>query len=81
MSYNARLLVVGDMALCAVALGLLILGAFVAIWYLVYDEVAQHAGMKTPRFGAEARRSRRLFWLIIALTVVISLVVGWILLG
>lgn len=65
----------------AVALGLFILFAFIAIWYLVYDEVAQRTGMKAPRFGAEARRSRRLFWLVIALVVVISLVLGWIIFG
>ena len=67
------------MTVSAVALGLFILVAFIAIWYLVYDEVAQRTGMKTPRFGAEARRSRRLFWLVTALSVVISLVVGWVL--
>jgi len=64
-----------------IALGLFILVAFIAIWYLVYDEVAQRTGMKTPRFGAEARRSRRRFWLVIALVVVISLVLGWIIFG
>jgi len=67
------------MTVSAVTLGLFILVAFIAIWYLVYDEVAQRTGMKTPRFGAEARRSRRLFWLVIALTVFISLVVGGVL--
>ncbi len=67
------------MALCAVALGMLILGAFVAIWYLVYDEVAQRTGIKTPRVGTEALRSRRLFWFVIAVIVVSSLVVGWML--
>ncbi|MEE9489363.1 MAG: hypothetical protein V3V91_02885 [Thermoplasmata archaeon] len=64
------------MIVSAVALGLFILVTFIAVWYLVYDEVAQRTGMKTPRFGAEARRSRRLFWLVTALSVV-SLVVAW----
>ena len=67
------------MTLYSVTVGLFILIAFIAIWYLVYDEVAQRTGMKTPRFGAEARRSRRLFWLVTALTVFVSLVVGWVL--
>ena len=67
------------MALCAVALGLFILGAFIAIWYLVYDEVAQRTGIKTPRVGMEAVRSRRLFWLVIAVIAVSSLVAGWML--
>ena len=68
------------MTLYAVAVDLFIRVTFISIWYLVYDEVAQRTGMKTPRVGAEARRSRRLFWLVTALTMV-SLVVGWILLG
>lgn len=68
------------MILYSVTVALIILIAVIAIWYLVYDEVAQRTGMKTPRFGAEARRSRRLFWLVTALSVV-SLVVAWILFG
>jgi hypothetical protein len=69
-----------DMSVCAVTAGLFILVTFIALWYLVYDEVAQQTGMKAPRFGLEARRSRRLFWFFFVL-ITLLLVAGWILVG
>jgi hypothetical protein len=57
--------------------GLFIVVAFIALWFLVYDEVAQQTGMKPPRLGAKARRFRRLYWIVLTAIVILLLVSFW----
>ena len=76
----ATLTELGCMDNLTVLAGLLIVVAFLALWYRVYDEVTQQTGMRHPRLGAEDRRWRTRFWLVfIAINALI--LIGWLLVG
>jgi hypothetical protein len=68
------------MTVCVVFAALFILTAFIALWYAVYDEVTQQTGMKPPRFGTEARRSRRRFWIVVT-AIIITLLIALVMIG